>query len=210
MPKEVAPGADGHSATNRAPLRRWWARGEPRQRDSEEGEPGSSHECEWNVRAPQIRAAGRCASDPQLARRARPGRPAMMGDPRVGSASGLDYFLALAAGGCLPEPARRRCGHPDARPAGPLLRGEPERANHSDRTASIGLAPASPAHVRRHLLPRLVMPTSLGFLPIVTCRGMRPSRAAGSRSQATSATSPMAVTSAVALRGPILFLRRMA
>src|SRR5204863_1496522 len=57
--------------------------------------------------------------------------------------------------------------------------------------------------VRRYLLPRLVMPSSLGLPPVVACRGTSPSQAARSRARAKLRASPTAATSAVAFKAPI-------
>lgn len=50
--------------------------------------------------------------------------------------------------------------------------------------------------LRRYLLPRFVMPSSLGRPPVGTCCGTRPSQAAESRPRAKVLTSPIAATSA--------------
>lgn len=71
--------------------------------------------------------------------------------------------------------------------------------------ASDGKAALAPwiKSVRRYLLPRLEMPSSLGLPPVEYCRGTIPSHAPRSRALPNAEPSPTAATSAVALRAPI-------
>ena len=52
------------------------------------------------------------------------------------------------------------------------------------------------SNFRRYLLPRLLIPESLGFPPVVDCFGTRPSHAARSRPLAKLSALPMAAISA--------------
>jgi hypothetical protein len=55
---------------------------------------------------------------------------------------------------------------------------------------------------RIYLLPRLVIPSSLGVPPVVAWRGTSPSQAARSRPRPKVRPSPIAATSAVAFSTP--------
>src|SRR5215217_296163 len=57
--------------------------------------------------------------------------------------------------------------------------------------------------IRRYLLPRLLMPSSFGLPPVVCCFGTSPSHAPRSRPRLKEPASPIAATSAVALRTPM-------
>jgi hypothetical protein len=57
--------------------------------------------------------------------------------------------------------------------------------------------------LRRYLLPRLLIPSSFGFPPVVNCRGTRPSHAARSRPRSKLSARPTAATRADATIAPM-------
>jgi hypothetical protein len=57
--------------------------------------------------------------------------------------------------------------------------------------------------LRRYLLPRFVMPSSLGLPPVVAWRGTRPNQAAKPRPRAKASPFPIAAVRAAAFSTPM-------